>query len=162
MAPNPRSDPEGAVSCKGCYGTTDSSATGHATLRQLDTLGLRGPKLFQFASTGCFDGDSHENTQNSEEKNGGSGGARTREKFNVYAGEAALPSPIASQISVALGQELAQVVTAWEKLPPVLRSGILAMIAAVVAPAADSTFPEANPPASGETTPTAENQNNGK
>ena len=40
---------------------------------------LRVPKLFQFASRRCFDGDWRENTRNSEESNGASGGARTRQ-----------------------------------------------------------------------------------
>jgi len=96
------------------------------------------------------------------EKNGGSGGARTRDKSNKDGADIGVPSQIASQNPVSLGQELTRVVTAWAKLPAELRSGILAMIAAAVPASADNTFPEANPPVSGETTSTAEKQNNGK
>jgi hypothetical protein len=63
-----------------------------------------------------------------DRKNGGSGGARTRDKSNVYKGETDAASQIASQNPVALGHDLSQVVTAWGKLPVPLKAAILAII----------------------------------
>ena len=60
--------------------------------------------------------------------NGGSGGARTRDKSNVYGHETGLPSQIASQLAVPVGHDLAQVVTAWAKLSPSLKTAILAIV----------------------------------
>jgi hypothetical protein len=71
------------------------------------------------------------NTTSSQKKNGGSGGARTRNKSNVYAGETGLPSQIASQTAVAASPELAQVVAAWAKLPAPLKAAILAIAGSV-------------------------------
>jgi hypothetical protein len=65
-------------------------------------------------------------------ENGGSGGARTRDKSNVYNGGTALPSQIASQIPVSTGHDLAHVVATWSKLPPALKAAILAIVGSVV------------------------------
>ena len=60
-------------------------------------------------------------------KTGGSGGARTRHKFNEIKGEAGLPSQIASQISGA-SADLQRVVDSWPALSAPLRAAILAIV----------------------------------
>jgi hypothetical protein len=64
----------------------------------------------------------------SEAKTGGSGGARTRDKFNNDAAKIEAPSQTASQRSVTAGHDLSKVVTAWEKLPAPLKAAILAIV----------------------------------
>jgi hypothetical protein len=68
------------------------------------------------------DASGHDN------ENGGSGGARTRDKSNASLAKTDSPSQIASQNPVALGHDLSQVVTAWGKLPVPLKAAILAII----------------------------------
>jgi hypothetical protein len=64
-------------------------------------------------------------------ENGGSGGARTRDKSNASLAKTDSPSQIASQKSVATGQDLSQVVNAWSKLPESLKAAILAIVGSV-------------------------------
>jgi hypothetical protein len=63
-----------------------------------------------------------------ENENGGSGGARTCDKSNVYKGKTAAPSQIASQTPVSSGQDLTRVVASWSKLPAALKAAILAIV----------------------------------
>jgi hypothetical protein len=63
-------------------------------------------------------------TDKNAKKNGGSGGARTRHKFNDCKGKTAAPSPIASPVVA----ELLKVVSAWSKLPEPLKAAILAIV----------------------------------
>ncbi len=57
-------------------------------------------------------------------KNGGSGGARTRHKSNENAVEIAAPSQIASQILA----ELQEVASAWPSLTDPLKAAVLAIV----------------------------------
>jgi hypothetical protein len=62
-----------------------------------------------------------------ETGNGGSGGARTRQKTNKIKGFEGLPSQIASQNS-GLPAELQKVVDAWPDLSSAIRGAILAIV----------------------------------
>ncbi len=63
-------------------------------------------------------------------ENGGSGGARTcYESLNIK-GLGGVPSQGASQKPVTLSHDLAQVVTAWDKLSAPLKAAILAIVGA--------------------------------
>ena len=64
-------------------------------------------------------------------ENGGSGGARTRYESLIINGLGGVPSQIASQKPVTLGHDLAQVVTAWDKLSAPLKAAILAIAGSV-------------------------------
>jgi hypothetical protein len=59
------------------------------------------------------------------------GGARTRHISREIKGETGVPSQIASQKPGAFGHDLAQVVTAWVKLPAPLKAAILAIVGSV-------------------------------
>jgi hypothetical protein len=61
-------------------------------------------------------------------ENGGSGGARTRDKSNNDGPAMGLPSQIASQRAVSASPDLARVVAAWGKLSQALKSAILAIV----------------------------------
>jgi hypothetical protein len=61
-------------------------------------------------------------------KNGGSGGARTRQNSNNEAAFVLTPSQTASQEPVALGHDLSRVVTIWSKLSTPLKAAILAIV----------------------------------
>ena len=49
-------------------------------------------------------------------------------QLNENAGKSDVASPIASPVSVTLGHDLSQVVTAWAKLPAPLKAAILAIV----------------------------------
>jgi hypothetical protein len=70
--------------------------------------------------------------EETQEEDGGSGGARTRHKSNEYGPEKGLPSQIASQEPGTVGHDVARVVTAWAKLPAPLKAAILAIVDSVL------------------------------
>ena len=64
--------------------------------------------------------------ENACEKNGGSGGARTRNFSNTGGGEIESPSQIASQKTFPA--DLQRVVDSWETLPEPLKAAVLAIV----------------------------------
>ena len=69
--------------------------------------------------------------QNSLVKNGGERGIRTPQIPPDNKGNPSGDTQRDSQIPVALGHDLSQVVTAWEKLPAALKAAILAIVRTV-------------------------------
>jgi len=69
--------------------------------------------------------------QNSLVKNGGERGIRTPQIAPDNKGNPSGDTQRDSQIPVALGHDLSQVVTAWAKLPPAFKAAILAIVRTV-------------------------------
>jgi hypothetical protein len=72
--------------------------------------------------------EHEENCDDADKLNGGSGGARTRQKSNKHTVETGVPSQIASQATVVASPDLSRIVMAWESLPAALKAAILAIV----------------------------------